>query len=1231
MTLKKRTLSLLTKIHSRITSALSTLESITTSHSKLVIISLTALFLFSATFAFASPRSSPYLTNETLDPTCAPTETNCYVANALSTGVTGGQTIIGGTDASDNLTLSSTANATKGKIIFGTSAYDEANNRLGIGTTSPTDGRLTIISTGDISDNTNLYNTYDAFGDSITVGHGASNYLTTAYIPLLIQDTGWSISNHAVSGSQVPDQAAAVYADTVTNNSVATYMLGTNDQDVYGIDANKLSIFKSGHEAEIAWLAIPNTDKVLGTSSSVAYTGTWTNTNAYHIGKNTAISGATATFSVTGENVLVEMIQGDQYVQGAYTISIDGVSQGNFTSIPAASMTTQNGAVYGPELLVFKGLTNSAHTIVITATDTNGVYFDWAAGISSTTTYTPTVYVANIPYGNNYGYWGGSSANVDSYNAAIASNVSELAGMGLNVKLVDDNSVVDPTTDLSSDGLHPNDAGHRAIANAFENVIGISLGTVANTMSIKSSTGSSQFTISSGGFVGIGIATPNTPFSIQVPLSAFDVASGGNPLLPLATYYSSGGLKTLETRVTPYNSLALGVNAGNYLTTGANNNFLGYNSGYSNTTGASNDFLGYQSGYSNTTGSGDNFLGYDTGYSNTTGVYNNFLGYNTGYFNTTGFNNNFLGYQSGYSNTTGYKNNFLGYNSGYSNTIGNSNNFFGDQSGYANTTGSNNNFLGNGSGHTNTTGSNNNFLGNGSGHTNTTGANNNFFGSNAGYSNTTAIGNNFLGSNSGYSNTTGTGNNFLGSNAGYANTTGSNNNFFGGNGPGYFNTTGSNNNFFGYQSGYGVSVSSNVSGDIFMGYKSGFSILTGGNNNTFLGFQSGYSDTTGANNIILGSYVDVPSATTSGQLNIGNVLYGTGLYTTASNSSTPTTTGKIGIGNSAPSYILHVGQSSTPSGIVARFQNTSGTCDVNPTLGAGGFACSSDMTLKKNITDIGDNTTWSFNNNLDPSSNTVLDKILTLTPVMYNWNTELDTDPKHAGFIAQQVQQIFPDLVSTDPTTHLLSLNYTGLVPYTVAAIKEMNIQLQAIPQESDQTFYQKIADFLRGIAEQGTAVVDYVTAKKVTGDQLCAGTVCVDQTQLQNMINYINNHPDTSVTTTPTITTTDNTSSDSSNSSDTPTSSDQTQTTSDNSSSTDTQTATDQTTTSDTTPTTVTDTTDDTTSTTQTTSDSTTSPTSDSTVSSDTTTPTDQTTTTSQSTTTDSSASAPSDTSTSS
>jgi len=57
---------------------------------------------------------------------------------ALLAGRSGGQTLIGGTASGEDLTLQSTAHATKGSIILGTaSAYDEVNDRLGIGTLTP--------------------------------------------------------------------------------------------------------------------------------------------------------------------------------------------------------------------------------------------------------------------------------------------------------------------------------------------------------------------------------------------------------------------------------------------------------------------------------------------------------------------------------------------------------------------------------------------------------------------------------------------------------------------------------------------------------------------------------------------------------------------------------------------------------------------------------------------------------------------------------------------------------------------------------------------------------------------------------------------------------------------------------------------------------------------------------------------------------------------------------------
>lgn len=66
------------------------------------------------------------------------------ITNTFSVGLSGGQTIYGGNASTEDLTLMSTAAGSKGNIFFGTSTYDEANNRLGIRTTTP-DSTVVIV------------------------------------------------------------------------------------------------------------------------------------------------------------------------------------------------------------------------------------------------------------------------------------------------------------------------------------------------------------------------------------------------------------------------------------------------------------------------------------------------------------------------------------------------------------------------------------------------------------------------------------------------------------------------------------------------------------------------------------------------------------------------------------------------------------------------------------------------------------------------------------------------------------------------------------------------------------------------------------------------------------------------------------------------------------------------------------------------------------------------------
>lgn len=146
---------------------------------------------------------------------------NTITAN-LATGIAGGQSVIGGTAASENLTLSSTANATKGKVIFGTSAYDEVNNRLGLGTTTP----ATIL---DIQANTNPVIRSTGFGTTAYPGLDLRSARGTQASPTILSssDIVGYINSYGYNGSSYINNVQLLFGteSTVSGSSMPGRML----------------------------------------------------------------------------------------------------------------------------------------------------------------------------------------------------------------------------------------------------------------------------------------------------------------------------------------------------------------------------------------------------------------------------------------------------------------------------------------------------------------------------------------------------------------------------------------------------------------------------------------------------------------------------------------------------------------------------------------------------------------------------------------------------------------------------------------------------------------------------------------------------------------------------------------------------------------------------------------------------------------------------------------------
>ncbi|MCD5382353.1 MAG: tail fiber domain-containing protein [Candidatus Pacebacteria bacterium] len=183
------------------------------------------------------------------------------------------------------------------------------------------------------------------------------------------------------------------------------------------------------------------------------------------------------------------------------------------------------------------------------------------------------------------------------------------------------------------------------------------------------------------------------------------------------------------------------------------------------------------------------------------------------------------------------------------------------------------------------------------------------------------------------------------------------------------------------------------------------------------------------------------------------------------------TNGYIGIATTSPNYqfdVEHVG-----TGIVAAFANNDGVCVADPT--AGSFSCTSDLRLKKNIETIPD----------------ALPRLLELRGVNYHWKTQLDDDDKY-GFIAQELEDVFPDLVTKDARGYKL-VNTLGLTSVIVEAIKELHDAFAA----------------LGASIQNGILTIQSLIAT----DTLCIDDTCIDEEQLRELLDSIDAEPTTGPT----------------------------------------------------------------------------------------------------------------------
>jgi len=201
----------------------------------------------------------------------------------------------------------------------------------------------------------------------------------------------------------------------------------------------------------------------------------------------------------------------------------------------------------------------------------------------------------------------------------------------------------------------------------------------------------------------------------------------------------------------------------------------------------------------------------------------------------------------------------------------------------------------------------------------------------------------FVGTDAGLNATNASHSNFLGQNAGSGATNASNSNFMG-NSAGMDALDASYSNFLGKNAG---ALASNASRSIFIGVLSGF-LASNANNSIFLGYKSGNFDSvnnsTGGSSILIGDHTRTggfsnsiaigrgTQNTAAQQLNIGNVIYATGIYNSTTPSGAPVASGSVGIGLTSPTALLHL-KAGTATANTAPLKFTSGALLTTPEAG----------------------------------------------------------------------------------------------------------------------------------------------------------------------------------------------------------------------------------------------------------------------------------------------------------
>jgi lysophospholipase L1-like esterase len=341
------------------------------------------------------------------------------------------------------------------------------------------------------------------FGDSITCGYYATPndglgymYSMEGYATLLDTHLNAAPTYLCRGGDMAADMARLwVYPSTspaLGKNALYTVLIGTNDAHFCGPSTGCISNWSSALKASLAWLALPATDKVLGTAMTKS-SGTWS-ADTQVVSPTGAVSTAAISTTNHGAKLSFSVSQtvANRSLYVAYRVFDPASANGGAAqvSVDGAAATTLNASTAGGQPIATQNSTTDTiflaaiplgaagkHSVTITTTSAEGAVFSvlWAGASTQTAPTTvgwPTASGAPVVAVGSITATGQEQLNswIASYNAALTTLVAAFVADGMNIAIAPTGTALNTDTDMV-DLLHPGNAGHAKLAAAFESVL----------------------------------------------------------------------------------------------------------------------------------------------------------------------------------------------------------------------------------------------------------------------------------------------------------------------------------------------------------------------------------------------------------------------------------------------------------------------------------------------------------------------------------------------------------------------------------------------------------------------------------------------------------------------------------------------------------------------------------------------------------------------------------------